>query len=637
MAEADASSALNASSGDSIEITFTHHSKPIAMSFPQDATIADLSERVSTTLSIPPSHQKFLIAGNRRISYSTRSTTTLLVCPSLESPHFYHHRTQLDIAPISTAAPLHTLRSDLLSIRHKPLDEYTINYTDNMSYNMGYYLFTDLHTKTAPPITITATTTTASATMRAATTFITPPSNYRPPFPSPKLPFATIAETLTSHLFSSTPLPLDLAHYTPILLAFTAGAVVGTGIYTYIHRYKISRAKVKLAIFHMVHWLENLPNIKQRFANPKELIAFVQKEVDEMVKEYGQLSKSEGKETVKAVKRTIWGYVDEKIRENEAKRIRTNEAKQEKKSKRRKVRAKRKTERADEIKAEMPSSPPRDVRDGGAPTMSQAAVGEYAVSSSVLEDEDVKMTGYDSHTPAPTQESELPTIPNRVFEDLTQMPMSTLDRNPFNYPSDSSSPESIGDVETLAPSAIQGRSTYKYAPSSSGSFPERVEDAAIPTPSTPDQNPYNYPSDPSSPEAVEEAATPVLSSAQGFSKYLLNNSILRRAPKSTELLPSVQPAQTETSTKAVRPTIQFPAPYSDTLLCTLPEGISPQQSPPEGTTQYRAAGTKKMYREIEQGRSLRRGIRNFFGMKNPENEEEAKSSTPIASPAAQEV
>ncbi|KAA8619968.1 hypothetical protein PtrV1_07062 [Pyrenophora tritici-repentis] len=456
-----------------------------------------------------------------------------------------------------------------------------------MSYNMGYYLFTDLHTKTAPPITITATTTTASATMRAATTFITPPSNYRPPFPSPKLPFATIAETLTSHLFSSTPLPLDLAHYTPILLAFTAGAVVGTGIYTYIHRYKISRAKVKLAIFHMVHWLENLPNIKQRFANPKELIAFVQKEVDEMVKEYGQLSKSEGKETVKA--------------------------------------------------AEMPSSPPRDVRDGGAPTMSQAAVGEYAVSSSVLEDEDVKMTGYDSHTPAPTQESELPTIPNRVFEDLTQMPMSTLDRNPFNYPSDSSSPESIGDVETLAPSAIQGRSTYKYAPSSSGSFPERVEDAAIPTPSTPDQNPYNYPSDPSSPEAVEEAATPVLSSAQGFSKYLLNNSILRRAPKSTELLPSVQPAQTETSTKAVRPTIQFPAPYSDTLLCTLPEGISPQQSPPEGTTQYRAAGTKKMYREIEQGRSLRRGIRNFFGMKNPENEEEAKSSTPIASPAAQEV
>ncbi|KAA8619969.1 WLM domain containing protein [Pyrenophora tritici-repentis] len=63
MAEADASSALNASSGDSIEITFTHHSKPIAMSFPQDATIADLSERVSTTLSIPPSHQKFLIAG----------------------------------------------------------------------------------------------------------------------------------------------------------------------------------------------------------------------------------------------------------------------------------------------------------------------------------------------------------------------------------------------------------------------------------------------------------------------------------------------------------------------------------------------------------------------------------------------
>ncbi|KAE8834704.1 hypothetical protein P3342_009675 [Pyrenophora teres f. teres] len=63
MTEADTSSALTTSSGDSIEITLSHHSKPITLSFPQDATIADLAERVSTTLSIPPSNQKFLIAG----------------------------------------------------------------------------------------------------------------------------------------------------------------------------------------------------------------------------------------------------------------------------------------------------------------------------------------------------------------------------------------------------------------------------------------------------------------------------------------------------------------------------------------------------------------------------------------------
>jgi hypothetical protein len=46
---------------DDIELTLTHHGKPIALSFSQDATISDLSERVANSLSIPPSNQKFLV------------------------------------------------------------------------------------------------------------------------------------------------------------------------------------------------------------------------------------------------------------------------------------------------------------------------------------------------------------------------------------------------------------------------------------------------------------------------------------------------------------------------------------------------------------------------------------------------
>jgi len=62
---------------------------------------------------------------------------------------------------------------------------------------------------------------------------------------------------------------------------------------------------------------------------------------------------------------------------------------------------------------------------------------------------------------------------------------------------------------------------------------------------------------------------------------------------------------------------------------TLFEGFSPQQSPPEGTTEYRAAGTKKFYREIVKERNFRRTLRSFFGLldareENGEDEAEAE-------------
>ena len=61
MTEADTSAP--ATSGDDIEITLTHHGKPIAFSFAQHGTISDLSERIASELSIPPSNQKFLVGG----------------------------------------------------------------------------------------------------------------------------------------------------------------------------------------------------------------------------------------------------------------------------------------------------------------------------------------------------------------------------------------------------------------------------------------------------------------------------------------------------------------------------------------------------------------------------------------------
>ncbi|KAI9798464.1 MAG: hypothetical protein M1825_005344 [Sarcosagium campestre] len=46
---------------DELELTVHHHGKPLTFYFPPDASIADLSDTVQETLSIPPSHQKFMI------------------------------------------------------------------------------------------------------------------------------------------------------------------------------------------------------------------------------------------------------------------------------------------------------------------------------------------------------------------------------------------------------------------------------------------------------------------------------------------------------------------------------------------------------------------------------------------------
>ncbi|KAI8943616.1 hypothetical protein NX059_001604 [Plenodomus lindquistii] len=61
MPDAESPSASTASADD-LQVTLTHHGKPITLAFAQDATISDLSDRVADTLSIPASNQKFLLA-----------------------------------------------------------------------------------------------------------------------------------------------------------------------------------------------------------------------------------------------------------------------------------------------------------------------------------------------------------------------------------------------------------------------------------------------------------------------------------------------------------------------------------------------------------------------------------------------
>ncbi|KAJ4289563.1 hypothetical protein N0V90_010892 [Kalmusia sp. IMI 367209] len=60
-AQMDAIEPTPTPASDDFELTLTYHGKPTTLAFSQDATVLDLSERISSHFSIPPSNQKLLV------------------------------------------------------------------------------------------------------------------------------------------------------------------------------------------------------------------------------------------------------------------------------------------------------------------------------------------------------------------------------------------------------------------------------------------------------------------------------------------------------------------------------------------------------------------------------------------------
>jgi len=105
-----------------IQITVQHHGKPFTFTLTPEATIADLSDAVSTTLSIPPSHQKYMITPklgllkppftNPSLPLSallTKKITLLGTTPSEISSlnHSTHPTRTTTITPLKPTTPSH--------------------------------------------------------------------------------------------------------------------------------------------------------------------------------------------------------------------------------------------------------------------------------------------------------------------------------------------------------------------------------------------------------------------------------------------------------------------------------------------------------------------------------------------------
>ena len=394
----------------------------------------------------------------------------------------------------------------------------------------------------------------------------------------------------------------------------------------------------------MVRTLSKLPDFEQRLNEPKALIEVVSREVEEMVAVHCQLSKSEGEETAKAVKRKIWGFVDERIKEGEGKR---------KKGMVKKVEM-RIIKREDEVGLEIPG----DLEGVGEGSAHVEDGGDGVLSVKVEEDEteDVDMMDYDSPPRTPMPES---FISPASDSDTLPLPLQTQGQGTFEYLS--SSPESIEPPTITIPSSAQGRSTYKYPSSSDSSAqvsssPPMFDRPSNPTPSRGQASVYQHFDTPQpktshgfyhpglkEEESDEEDTSPIRQNANSAPTHTQTSSYQHQdTPRPrTSNSPHHPTNDADTSSnasqttqnparvakKAARPTSAFAVPHIGSRLFTLLEGFSPQQSPPEGTTQYRAAGTKKFYHEVEQQRKFRRGFRSWFGFRvaSEEGQEEEEN------------
>ncbi|CAO2648224.1 Nn.00g074910.m01.CDS01 [Neocucurbitaria sp. VM-36] len=133
------------------------------------------------------------------------------------------------------------------------------------------------------------------------------------------IPLSTMARQLTQFLFDGTPLPHLLERYGHLILAFTGGAVVGCSIYHFFQKHKQNRAKIQLAVFHIVRMVENIPDLQVRLEEPQKFIKQMATEMARMTNLH--LTKSEADRAMLQLKRKVWTVVDEKIKVEKRRRI----------------------------------------------------------------------------------------------------------------------------------------------------------------------------------------------------------------------------------------------------------------------------------------------------------------------------
>jgi hypothetical protein len=415
-------------------------------------------------------------------------------------------------------------------------------------------------------------------------------------------------KALTRFLIEGLPLPGLLEQYGHILFAFTSGAGAATSLYHYIQQYRENRAKIKLAVFHFTRMLENVPDFEIRLNDPHKLIADLDKEVSRLVGIH--LTNSEAASTMLHLKRKVWTDVD--------------------------------GQRALARKRRMisPSVAQSSVAEEGlAQTSSDAAGPNVQLSSQCSEAdiqehllnveeewEDVTMTDVEClaplESPMPKEEysssqktSRSP--PTHYGFDSTPCPEGVISsRTTPNLPilcQVSSSPV-CGTTHQISSSSNSDASPSSPTPAprqksvTSSGYGLDYNDEDLYPPSPPALTEISSTEQQQVERAVTKKSLTLLEAAtiRAFDPNAFGNRPYR-SPVVSKPLTTIKRQPPPNTMAALTRNITI-----GTWLLPIQEGVSPQDSPPSSTTEYRVAETRKYYKDVLNTRKVRRSFRDCF-------------------------
>ncbi|KAH6642491.1 hypothetical protein C7974DRAFT_468839 [Boeremia exigua] len=118
---------------------------------------------------------------------------------------------------------------------------------------------------------------------------------------SATLPLSAIAKAISRFILGEAQLPVLLSHFRTFFTGVAIGAVGCPALWAYLTRNKCDRAKVQLAVYHIVRLLEDRPHYKALLHDPQQLMNLIEPEVMRLVKKH--LTLDEVIEAAKEVKR----------------------------------------------------------------------------------------------------------------------------------------------------------------------------------------------------------------------------------------------------------------------------------------------------------------------------------------------
>ncbi|KAF1844939.1 uncharacterized protein K460DRAFT_405217 [Cucurbitaria berberidis CBS 394.84] len=438
---------------------------------------------------------------------------------------------------------------------------------------------------------------------------------------SQPLPLSTVAKLLTRFLFGEIQLPPVLQQYGQLMLVFTGGAAIASSLYYFFQNHKENRAKVQLAVFHVIRMVENLPDLQAQLQDPRALIAQMDKEVTRMIGLH--LSKTEAGSAMVELKRKVWAVADEKMK-NEKRMKKDGETIQEAEATISGLFAPAEVRVQAPYQSEIPQivirspSTENDIQM----QLQEAVEDEEEVSDVSMLDIDDKKSVQKSPSPkhrsaytSPAQAPLSTSSPARsLYTSPNQPPQSSQGRSTYRYPSSSESGEGPPSP-TPAPrprntTPQTARTSYGFSYDDDELYSSVSASSSIKT--SPAEQQPQQPQQPPIPRFIKKPRN-ILQAAilRAFDPNALGNRPYE-SPVLGKLKGMQSPRQIEVEAPPVSIATKTGGKLTGTPLTCIHESDSPQESPLPGTAEYRVSESRTFYKNVVDAREKRRLVKRLL-------------------------